>query len=556
MISDAAGRGRVAGAVAAQQAAAEIVEVAADGLGRGLCRGAGGGAGGADDAGDAAGGEHGADERGGRPDEQAVRAVADLGFVDAGARHRAAQPAGEVAAGGEAGDRDPEEPEARRRCRASSSDAPSPGSKEMTERPIAEPKVRSTKRERHRERGAGEDRRPVDVAVRTARAAASAEAGAAGASRRALRGMAASGQADEGQEREHDHDQADQIDDAVHGGLLRRAVRRRQGGCGAAMRPDNAASYRFGSVSRRRPRAAGGRRGRRPGAAGRRRGRAAPRRGRRARRRRPRAARRRARRWRAPRRRARSRRGAAAARSRAASESGADRRLAAAPQASERRAPGAPAARGEHGTAGRIALFLGKRRVARPVVSAANRRAPARPGHPGEDAMGETQGRPRRWPSRASTWRTTWPRSSTSRARSGRGSWPAQMQEGGAEAPRPAEHLADLRRALPHDVGQPQAGRRHDDRVLGGAAAALAELDAEVARRQGRGRGPEAAAHDEGRQALRPQGMVGERGLRLPQAVLPADLRLDPGHASAPSARWTRRSAGRRRSTPATSSRR
>ena len=101
---------------------------------------------------------------------------------------------------------------------------------------------------------------------------------------------------------------------------------------------------------------------------------------------------------------------------------------------------------------------------------------------------------------------------------------------GGVEASRSAEHLADLLRALPHDVGQPEAGRRQDHRVLGGAAAALAELDAEVARRQGGGAGPAAAAHAEGRQALQPQGVVGERDLRLPQAVLPADLGLDAGH--------------------------
>ena len=42
--------------------------------------------------------------------------------------------------------------------------------------------------------------------------------------------------------------------------------------------------------------------------------------------------------------------------------------------------------------------------------------------------------------------------------------------------------------------------------------------------------GPAAAAHAEGRQALQPQGLVGERGLRLPEAVVPADQRLDPGH--------------------------
>ena len=106
----------------------------------------------------------------------------------------------------------------------------------------------------------------------------------------------------------------------------------------------------------------------------------------------------------------------------------------------------------------------------------------------------------------------------------------AQMQEGGVEAPRSPEHLADLRRALPDDVGQPEAGRRQDDRVLGGAAAALAELDAEVDRRQGGGAGSAAAEHDEGRQALQPQGLVGERDLRVPQAVLPADLGLPAGH--------------------------
>ena len=127
---------------------------------------------------------------------------------------------------------------------------------------------------------------------------------------------------------------------------------------------------------------------------------------------------------------------------------------------------------------------------------------------------------------------------------------------GGVEASRPAEHLADVLRALPHDVGQPEAGRRQDHRVLGGAAAALAELDAEVARLQGGGRRPRPPAHAEGRQAVQPQGVVGERDLRLPQAVLPADLGLAAGHGRTRSARWTRRSAARRPSTHATSSRR
>ena len=101
---------------------------------------------------------------------------------------------------------------------------------------------------------------------------------------------------------------------------------------------------------------------------------------------------------------------------------------------------------------------------------------------------------------------------------------------GGVHAGRSPEHLADLRRALPDDVGQPQAGRRRDDRVLGGAAEALAELDAEVARVEGSRRGPAAAAHDEGGQALRPQGVERERAFRVPEAVLSPHLGLHPGH--------------------------
>ena len=51
-----------------------------------------------------------------------------------------------------------------------------------------------------------------------------------------------------------------------------------------------------------------------------------------------------------------------------------------------------------------------------------------------------------------------------------------------------------------------------------------------MARLQGGGRRPRPPAHAEGRQAVQPQGVVGERDLRLPQAVLPADLGLAAGH--------------------------
>ena len=149
---------------------------------------------------------------------------------------------------------------------------------------------------------------------------------------------------------------------------------------------------------------------------------------------------------------------------------GGDRQLGASGGARRRRAPGrARRASGEAGTAQRFACSFWANAGPSVVSAAAAGRKAA--GRTGEKRMSEKSKDRRRWPSRASTWPTTWPRSSTSRARSGRRSSPAQMQDGGAEAPRSAEHLADLRRALPDDVGQPPAGRRQDHRVLGGAAA-------------------------------------------------------------------------------------
>ena len=162
----------------------------------------------------------------------------------------------------------------------------------------------------------------------------------------------------------------------------------------------------------------------------------------------------------------------------------------------------------------------------------------------GGDAMGESkEPKPRRWPSRASTSRTTWPRSSTSRARSGRRFLASQMQEG---APRHADPLntwptfAELYRTMwdnPKQVAdmtiefwaaQQQLWQNSMLKWLG-AKDAVEDLQLPHMMKADK-----RFAHKE----------WSENALfeYLKQSYL-LTSRLDPGHASAPSARWTRRSA-------------